>query len=105
MDPELKPSGSDKVGEGPTRAQEILLGQRASAKMTPSDQWFTIFDILFPEHIPRPKSVYINTELTVELEAFQNLMYTKGPRLISSTTRSIGLDISAIEKIRLPLGA
>ena len=85
--------------EGVTRAQKILLGQRVSAKMTPSDQWFTIFDILFPGHTPRPKSAYINTELTVELEAFQDLMYTEGPRLISSTIRSIGLDISAIENV------
>lgn len=67
--------------------------------MTPSDQWFTIFNILFPGHTPRPKSAYINTELTVELEAFQDLMYTEGPRLISSTIRSIGLDISAIENV------
>ncbi|KAE9369297.1 hypothetical protein N431DRAFT_346045, partial [Stipitochalara longipes BDJ] len=34
--------------EGVTRAQKLLLGQRVSSKMTLSDQWFTIFDILFP---------------------------------------------------------
>jgi hypothetical protein len=85
--------------EGVTRAQKTLLGQRVSGKMTPSDQWFTIFDILFPGHTPRPKSAYINTELTIELEAFQDLMYAEGPGLISSAITSSGLDISAIENV------
>jgi hypothetical protein len=85
--------------EGVTRAQKVLLGQRVSARITPSDQWFTIFDILFPGHEPRPKSAYINTELIVELEAFQDLIYTEGPSFISSAIRSSGLDISAIENV------
>lgn len=85
--------------EGVTRAQKILLGQRVSAKMTSSNQWFTIFDILFPGHTPRPKCAYINTELSIELEAFQDLMYTEGPRFISSVIRSSGLDISAMENV------
>lgn len=85
--------------EGVTRAQKILLGQRVSAKMTSSDQWFTIFDILFPGHTPRPKCAFINTELSIELEAFQDLMYAEGPRLISSAIRSSGLDITAMENV------
>jgi len=85
--------------EGVTKRQKILLGQRVPAKMTASDQWFTIFDILFPGHTPRPNSAYINTELTVELEAFQDLMYTEGPQLISSAIRSSRLDISAMENV------
>ncbi len=87
------------IFEGVTRAQKVLLGQRVSAKMTSSDQWFTIFDILFPGHMPRPKCAYINTELSIELEAFQDLMYTEGPRFISSAIWSSGLDISARENV------
>jgi hypothetical protein len=91
--------------EGVTRSQKILLGQRVSASMSASDQWFTIFDILFPGHTPRPNSAYINTELTVELEAFQDLMYNEGPRFISSAIRSGGLDISAIKTVEDDLTA
>lgn len=85
------------IYEGVTRAQKILLGQRTSSKMTLSDQWFTIFDILFPGHNPRPKSAYMNIELTVELEGFQDLMYADGPRIISSAIRSSGIQISTLE--------
>jgi hypothetical protein len=39
--------------EGLTRKQKEQPGHRVSPKMTLSDQWFTIFDILFPGHTPR----------------------------------------------------
>ncbi|RYP20233.1 hypothetical protein DL765_002907 [Monosporascus sp. GIB2] len=52
---------------------------RLSPKMTLENQWFTIFDILFPEHEPRPRSAYVNTDLTVELEMFQDMMLAEGP--------------------------
>ena len=87
------------IHEGVTRAQKILLGQRVSSKMKQTDQWFEIFDILFPGHSPRPKSAYMNAELTVELEAFQDLMYAEGPRIISSVIRSRGLDSSTVEQL------
>ncbi|KAN0101611.1 hypothetical protein V8E51_012121 [Hyaloscypha variabilis] len=83
--------------EGVTRAQKVLLGQRVSSKMTLSDQWFTIFDILFPGHSPRPKSAYMNVELTVELEGFQDLMYAEGSKIISTAITSSGLQISNVE--------
>jgi hypothetical protein len=84
--------------EGVTRAQKIQLGQRVSSKMSQSDQWFTIFDILFPGHTPRPKSAYINAELSVELEVFQDLMYAEGPKMITSAIQSSGWHISAMEE-------
>jgi len=91
--------------EGVTKRQKILLGQRVPAKKTSSEQWFIIFDILFPEHTPRPKCAYINTELSSELRAFQDYMYNEGPMLISSAINSSGLDISAMESVKGDLTA
>jgi hypothetical protein len=87
------------VYEGITRAQKSLLGQRAPPKMTPSDQWFNVFDILFPGHNPRPKSAYMNVELTEELEAFQDLMYVEGSNIIWGAIRSSGLDVSVMANV------
>jgi hypothetical protein len=84
------------VYEGVTRAQKSQLGQRVSARMTLEDQWFTIFDILFPGHQPRPNSPYINVDLTVDLEAFQDMMFTEGPNIIISSLASRGIQTSTI---------
>lgn len=82
--------------EGVTRAQKVQLGQKVSSKLSSVDQWFTIFDILFPGHTPRPKSSYINAELTLDLEGFQDLMNAEGPNIILSVIRSRNIQMAAI---------
>jgi hypothetical protein len=91
--------------EGVTRAQKVQLTQRVSSKMTLEDQWFTIFDILFPGHTPRPRSAYINVELTVELEGFQDLMYAEGPNIILTAIRSRGIHVATMENEERDLSA
>jgi hypothetical protein len=80
--------------EGVTRALKQQLTERVSGDF--SDQWFAIFDILFPGHMPRPKSPYMNFELTRDLERFQDFMHSEGPNLISATIRSRGINLSAM---------
>jgi hypothetical protein len=82
--------------EGVTRAQKAQLGQKVSSKLSSVDQWFTIFDILFPGHTPRPKSSYINVELTLDLEAFQDLMNAEGPNIILNVIRSRNIQMATI---------
>lgn len=82
--------------EGLTRKQKEQLGHRVSPKMTLSDQWFTIFDILFPGHTPRPASAFVNPSLTEELEAFQDMMNIEGPAIIISTLDARGIRLSSI---------
>jgi len=82
--------------EGVTRAQKALLGQKVSSKLSSVDQWFTIFDILFPGHTPRPKSSYINVELTLDLEGFQDLMNAEGPNIILNVIRSRNIQMSTV---------
>lgn len=77
--------------EGVTRTQKEQLTQRVSPKMTLEAQWFTIFEILFPGHRPRPKSAYINAELSVDLEGFQDFMHCRGPAIILERLRLDGI--------------
>ncbi|CAG9939913.1 unnamed protein product [Clonostachys rosea f. rosea IK726] len=76
------------VYDGVTREQKELLTRRVSHRMTLEDQWFSIFDILFPNHQPKPRSAYVNTDLTIEMETFQDMMVSEGPRIISTTLAS-----------------
>lgn len=83
--------------EGVTRAQRQLLSQRVSGKMSLEAQWFTIFEILFPGHHPRPNSAYINAELSVDLESFRDFMDIHGPGIMLETQRSHGILPPAME--------
>ncbi|KUJ09934.1 uncharacterized protein LY89DRAFT_266617 [Mollisia scopiformis] len=91
--------------EGVTRAQKDQLSQRVSSKMALSEQWFAIFDILFPGHSPRPRSAYMNVDLTEDLEAFQNLMHAEGPRIIATAITSSGMQISSLANEERDLSA
>jgi len=76
--------------EGVTVAQKLQLTQKVSSKLTFDDQWFTIFDILFPGQTTRPKSAY--KSLTVALDGFQDLTYAEGPVIILQAMISRGID-------------
>jgi hypothetical protein len=75
--------------EGVTVAQKLQLTQKVSSKLTFDDQWFTIFDILFPGQTARPKSAH--KSLTVALDGFQDLTYAEGPDIILKAITSEGL--------------
>ncbi|KAI0404090.1 hypothetical protein F4802DRAFT_598496 [Xylaria palmicola] len=68
--------------EGISERQKLQLGRRVSSKMTEEQQWYTIFDILFPG-CARPKSPYVDTELTEELVGFQDFLVDSGPSLLT----------------------
>ncbi len=75
--------------EGVTVAQKFQLAQKVSSKLNFEDQWFTIFNILFPGQIARPKSAYKG--LTVALDGFQAVTYAEGPGMILNAMISKGL--------------
>lgn len=64
--------------------------------MTLEEQWFTIFDVLFPGHLPRPESPYINKDLSIDLEAFQDMMRSDGPSIILSALQRHGIALHDI---------
>ncbi|KAH8668415.1 hypothetical protein BX600DRAFT_548767 [Xylariales sp. PMI_506] len=88
---------TDVVHDGVTAHQRRLLARRASTALDEAGQWFEVFDILFPGFQPRPRSPYINAELSAEMERFQDFLPLRGPTIIVETMRSRGLRVSGGE--------
>ncbi|KAH8662591.1 hypothetical protein BX600DRAFT_513397 [Xylariales sp. PMI_506] len=82
--------------EGVTRVQKEQLSRRVSPSMTLEDQWFTIFDILFPQFTPRPASPYVHPSLSEDLEVFQDMMRVEGPTIILEALRANNIRLSSI---------
>ncbi|CAH0054973.1 unnamed protein product [Clonostachys solani] len=93
------------VYDGVTREQKEQLARRVNHRMTLEDQWFSIFKILFPNHRPRPRSAYVNTDLTIEMEAFQDMMVAEGPGIITSTLASHGIALESISNLERDLSS
>lgn len=70
-----------RIWEGVTHAQKMELKKRASPKMSEAEQWFTIYEILFPGE-PRPRSAYIDSALSEEINAFHDFAMESGPVII-----------------------
>jgi len=88
---------TDIVHDGLTKAQKEQLNRRASPTIPEEQQWFEIFDILFPGYSPRPGSAYINAGLVAETENYQDFERVEGPRIILETLRRQGVDLVLAE--------
>ncbi|KAK1751089.1 hypothetical protein QBC47DRAFT_308514 [Echria macrotheca] len=95
---------TDIVHEGLTRNQKEQLKRRASPTVPEEQQWFEIFDILFPGHNPRPTSAYINAELAAETENYLDFERAEGPRIILETLRGQGVSLSRLDNPEHDLG-
>lgn len=67
--------------EGMTGSQLAQLTSRCSAKMTEEDQWFVVWDIVFPGH-RRPESPYVVGQMVQELLAFRDFFIRSGPAIV-----------------------
>lgn len=85
----------EPVYEGVNADQKALLKQRVSAKLSLEGQWFSVFDILFPGHQPRPLSPYVDSRLHIEIRAFHDMMLAEGPRLFNEVLESHGYSMTA----------
>jgi hypothetical protein len=85
---------TDIIHEGLTTDQKRQLGRRAPSSLSEEGQWFWVFDILFPRFQPRPRSAYINIELSAEMENFQDFLPLEGPRVILSEMARLGIQLS-----------
>jgi len=75
--------------EGITKAQKEALGKKAQANQSQEQQWYGIFDILFPGH-PRPESPYIDSALLRNAFIYQSFLHSNGPRILSSVLENSG---------------
>ena len=69
--------------QGITQFQRRQLAKKAPANQSLEDQWYGIFDLLFPGHTPRPQSPYTESGLLSSVVEFQSFSKTHGPRIIS----------------------
>lgn len=69
--------------EGITESQRRQLAKKSASNTSLEAQWFTVFDILFPGHDPRPQSPYIDNELLQDITLYQDFLTSNGPRILS----------------------
>ena len=73
--------------EGVNEIQRKQLEQRVSKKKSKEENWYLIYDILFPNHRP-PASPYVHSLLSEELGALQDFIAAEGPQLLSDLVRT-----------------
>lgn len=83
---------SNVMHEGVTRAQQDQLRRKSDSKLSVEDQWYEIYKVLFGD-LKRPKSVYVDLELTMELRGFVALMQTDGVDMIMKKLEDSGIKI------------
>lgn len=67
--------------EGLTRAQRLEVSRRANPKDSEEEQWFAIWDVVFPGE-PRPPSAYVDAELSQDLCAYREFHASRGADIL-----------------------
>ncbi|KAH7324975.1 hypothetical protein B0I35DRAFT_425295 [Stachybotrys elegans] len=75
------------VPEGITREQEESLGRRVDRKLSLRDQWYSVWNIIFPGEQP-PESPFLQTALQEGLLSFRRFRDERGPAIVSSYVHS-----------------
>ena len=77
-----------RVWDGVSEAQKRQLAKRVSCRKTKEENWYLIYDILFPGS-PRPDSPYVdNIQLSEELLALREFLLQEAPSRISAFSLS-----------------
>ncbi|ROW00781.1 hypothetical protein VMCG_06522 [Cytospora schulzeri] len=76
------PASPDLNVEGVTETQIQQLAVKSSSKKSEEEQWFGIFEIVFPGH-PRPKSPYVDQLFSDEIQSFRDFVTAEGPAILS----------------------
>jgi hypothetical protein len=76
---------------GLTRAQLKEIHQRADPKLSEEQQWFKIWDVVFPGH-PRPQSAYIDNELSEDICNFREFFTNEGAGILMNYIDPTGQD-------------
>ncbi|KAF2816540.1 uncharacterized protein BDZ99DRAFT_353053, partial [Mytilinidion resinicola] len=76
--------------EGITEAQRKRLREKVPSGMNEEQQWFTIFDMLFPDFSPRPRTAYIDPDLSEELCSFRDFATNAGSGIMIQQLRDNG---------------
>lgn len=75
---------------GITRMQSRAISKKSDRNLGEEDQWFTIWDILFPGSA-RPASAYVDSELSEEMNSFQEYWTNRGHDILMDELDSNGM--------------
>ncbi|KAK3357864.1 hypothetical protein B0T25DRAFT_567120 [Lasiosphaeria hispida] len=79
--------------EGITEKKKQQLAKKSPANQTPEEQWYGIFDTLFPEHGEKPLSPYMDKALSKSSTAYQAFLEEDGARMLSGFLETRGLRV------------
>lgn len=82
--------------DGVDRDQKKKLLNNVPRNLSIEDQWFFIFDILFPGFDPRPRSPYVEGPANPVLLAFQHFMVHQGLTLLVARLQARGIVTSSL---------
>lgn len=68
--------------DGISTHQSRELSRKSSSKMSDIEQWFKIWDIIFPS-TPRPSSAYLDAEFSEDLCAFREWAERRAPEILA----------------------
>ncbi|KAF6841488.1 hypothetical protein CPLU01_00619 [Colletotrichum plurivorum] len=75
------------VPEGISQDQRDALSSRVPRKLPIGEQWFVVWDIVFPER-KRPESPYVETQINEMLSNFREFWQERGPEIVTGHLRS-----------------
>jgi hypothetical protein len=81
--------------EGVDRNQKAKLSKPVPRTLSLEDQWFFIFDILFPGFEPKPRSPYVEDNVEPVLSAFHDFMAHEGATVLMRKLQARGLVTSS----------
>ncbi|KAF7555006.1 hypothetical protein G7Z17_g2485 [Cylindrodendrum hubeiense] len=81
--------------EGISYDQRQQLSKKSNPSLSEEDQWFAIWDIIFPEN-QKPNSAYIDVGLSAEMRLFSEYSYAHGPAVLREQIMS-NLDWQRVE--------
>lgn len=76
--------------DGITHQQRIELSRRTNPLLSDSEQWFAIWNILFP-HESRPSSAYLDSGLSEDISQYREYLRNRGPQVLIQELRRRGM--------------
>lgn len=80
---ECQPKAFDPP-QGITGQQREQLGRRVPATLPEAEQWYTVFDIVFPGH-PRPSTPYVDPDMSEDLSSYFEFSAAQGSRIVKQS--------------------
>ncbi|KAL2839350.1 hypothetical protein BJY01DRAFT_250530 [Aspergillus pseudoustus] len=80
-----------------THSQMKALRKKSLAKSTVEEQWFTMWDIVFPG-VERPSSPYLDQSLSEELSSFHEFYQANGPSILRETLEQNSVEIATEQR-------